>query len=147
VYCGKRTARKTTGGIAPCKKACVEEVPQGQEIAPEDVHSGQASHAPPPVAPPPVVGWTKEEYMKLGSNLSISHTRLMGLLQAYYSDKQTAVEYFCVENKHPQENSYWMTKVRISVWDVDKGGYQVYLDCFHKVSHATMEEIMDDAAF
>jgi len=34
---------------------------------------------------------------------------------------ETIVEYFCVENKHPLENTYWKTKVRISVWDEDKG--------------------------
>jgi hypothetical protein len=51
----------------------------------------------------------------------------MGLLQAYY-DKQTAVEYFCVEDKHTQENSYWMTKVRISVWDVEKGVHPLWLN-------------------
>jgi len=76
----KKTARKSTRGIAPFKKVRVEEVAQEQEIAPEGVQSEQASHAPPPVVPPPTIGSTEEEYTKLGSNLSISHTRLMGLL-------------------------------------------------------------------
>jgi hypothetical protein len=30
----------------------------------------------------------------------------MGLLQAYYSDMETTVEYFYEENKHPLEDTY-----------------------------------------
>jgi hypothetical protein len=55
---------------------------------------------------PPTVAWTKEKYTKLRNNASESHTRLMALLQAYYFDMETTVEYFCEENNHPLENTY-----------------------------------------
>jgi len=110
----RKTVRKSTGKAAPCKKMCVEEVPKEQEIAPAGVQSEQASHAPPQAVSPPNVGWTKEKYTKLGNNVSESHTRLMGLLQAYYSDMETAVEYFYEENKHPLEDTYWKSRVCIS---------------------------------
>ena len=93
------------------------------------------------------MGWTKEKYTKLGNNVSESHARLMGLLQAYNSDMETAVEYFFEENKHPLEDTYWKSRVCISVWDEAKRAFRVYSVYNHRVSHATMKESMDDAAF
>ena len=93
------------------------------------------------------MGWTKEKYTKLANNVSESHTRLMGLLQAYYSDMETAVEYFCEENKHPLEDTYWKSRVCISVWDEAKRAFRVYSVYNHRVSRATMEESMNDATF
>jgi hypothetical protein len=71
----------------------------------------------------------------------------MGLRQAYYSDMETAVEYFCEKNKNPLEDTYWKSRVCISVWDEAKRAFWVYSVYNHRVSRATMEENMDDAAF
>ena len=96
---------------------------------------------------PPNVGWTKEKYTKLGNNASETHTQLMGLLQAYNSDTETTMEYFCEENKHPLEDTYWKSRVCSSVWDEAKRAFRVYSVYNHRVSRATMEESMDDVAF
>jgi hypothetical protein len=93
------------------------------------------------------MGLTKENYTKLGNNASESQTRLMGLLLAYYSDMETAIEYFYEENKHPLGDTYWNSKVCISIWDEAKGDFWVYSVHNHRVSHATMEESMDHVAF
>jgi len=71
----------------------------------------------------------------------------MGLLQAYYSDMETTVEYFYEENKHPLEDTYWKSRVCSSVWDEAKRAFRVYSVYNHRVSRATMEESMDDVAF
>jgi hypothetical protein len=69
------------------------------------------------------------------------------LLQAYYSDMETVVEYFYEENKHPLEDTYWNSRVCISIYDEAKGAFCVYSVYNNMVSHATMEESMDDVAF
>ena len=66
----------------------------------------------------------------------------MGLLQAYNSDTETAVEYFFEENKHPLEDTYWKSRVCSSVWDEAKRAFRVYSVYNHRVSRATMEENM-----
>jgi len=71
----------------------------------------------------------------------------MGLLQAYNSDMETAVEYFFEENKHPLEDTYWKSRVCISIWDEAKRAFRVYLVYNHRISRATMEESIDDADF
>ena len=81
--------------------------------------------------PPPTVGWTKENYTKLGNNASESHTRLMRLLQAYYSDMETVVEYFCEENKHTLENTYWKSRVCIYIKDEEKCAYHLDMNYSH----------------
>jgi hypothetical protein len=48
----RKTARKSTGGAALCKKVRIEEVPKEQEIAPVGVQSEQTSHTPSQAVPP-----------------------------------------------------------------------------------------------
>jgi hypothetical protein len=60
---------------------------------------------------------------------------------------ETTVEYFCEENQHPLEDTYWKSRVCIFVWDEGKRAFRVYSVYNHIVSRATIEESMDDAAF
>ena len=48
--------------------------------------------------PIPPLGWTMMVWYKPGCESSVSHHRLMGILQTYYGDWDTAVEY--VYTKH-----------------------------------------------
>ena len=48
--------------------------------------------------PTPAMGWTTMIWYKLGCESSISHHRLMGILQTYYADWDAAVEYVCEEH-------------------------------------------------
>ena len=45
--------------------------------------------------PIPPLGWTIKVWYKSGCEFSVSHHRLMSLLQTYYSDWDAAVEYIC----------------------------------------------------
>ena len=65
--------------------------------------------------PTPAMGWTTKIWYKLGCESSISHHRLMGILQTYYVDWDTALEYVCNEHTHPLEDTYWKTRVCISI--------------------------------
>ena len=60
---------------------------------------------------------------------------------------ETAVEYFYEENKHTLKNTYWKSRVCISIWDEAKRAFRVYPVYNHRISRATMEESMDDADF
>ena len=56
--------------------------------------------------PTPAMGWTTKIWYKPGCESSISHHRLMGILQTYYVDWYAAVEYVCEEYTHPLEDTY-----------------------------------------
>ena len=59
--------------------------------------------------PIPHLGWTTEVWYKPGCESSISHHRLIRILQTYYGDWDAAVEYVCTERTHPLEDTYWKT--------------------------------------
>ena len=61
--------------------------------------------------PIPPLGWTIKVWYKPGCEFSVSHHRLMSLLQTYYSDWDAAVEYACEEHTHPLEDTYWKVRV------------------------------------
>ena len=65
----------------------------------------------------PPLGWMTKVWYKPGCESSISHHRLMSLLQTYYGDWDAAVEYICNEHTHPLEDTYWKTRVCISIKD------------------------------
>ena len=67
--------------------------------------------------PIPPLGWTTKVWYKPGCESSVSHHRLMGILQTYYADWDAAVEYVCNEHTHPLEDTYWKTRVCISIRD------------------------------
>ena len=56
--------------------------------------------------PTPTMGWTTKIWYKPRCESSISHHRLMGILQTYYTDCDVAVEYVCEEHTHPLEDTY-----------------------------------------
>ena len=41
----------------------------------------------------------------------------MSMLQTYYGDSDAAVEYVCEEYTHPLEDTYWKTRVCITIKD------------------------------
>ena len=64
----------------------------------------------------------------------------MGILQTYYADWDTAVEYVCEEHTHSLEDTYWKTRACISIRDNKKEAYS------HHARRATMEDGIEDAA-
>jgi len=70
--------------------------------------------------PTPTMGWTTKIWYKPGCESSISHHRLMGILQTYYADWDAAVEYVYEEHMHPLEDTYWKTRVCISIHDGER---------------------------
>ena len=56
--------------------------------------------------PTPAMGWTTKIWYMLGCESSVSHHRLMGILQTYYADWDAAMEYVCEEHTHPLEDTY-----------------------------------------
>ena len=70
--------------------------------------------------PIPPLGWTTKVWYKPGCESSVLQHRLMGILQTYYVDWDTAVEYIYYEHTHPLEDTYWKTKVCISIQDEQK---------------------------
>ena len=67
--------------------------------------------------PIPPLGWTTKVWYKPRCESSISHHRLMGILQTYYADWDAIVEYVYNERMHPLEDTYWKTRVCISIRD------------------------------
>ena len=68
------------------------------------------------------------------------------MLQTYYGDWDAAVEYVCEEHTHPLEDTYWKTRVCISIKDEQKGTYQLDSNYVHHTHCATMKDIIEDAA-
>ncbi|XP_066361224.1 uncharacterized protein [Miscanthus floridulus] len=77
------------------------------------------------------LGWTIKVWYKPGCEFSISHRRLMSLLQTYYSDWDAAVEYTCEEHAHPLEDTYWKVRVCITIKDEQKDA-SCPQDCPHE---------------
>ena len=73
--------------------------------------------------PIPPLGWTTKVWYKLGCESSISHHRLVGILQTYYANWDAAVDYVYNEHTHPLEVTYWKTRVCISIKDEQKEAY------------------------
>ena len=71
----------------------------------------------------PPLGWTTKVWYKPGCESSISHHRLMSMLQTYYGDWDAAVEYIYEDHTHPLEDTYWKTRVCISIKDEQKEAY------------------------
>ena len=65
----------------------------------------------------PPLGWTTKVWYKLGCESSVSQHRLKGILQTYYGDWDAAVEYICIECTHRLEDTYWKTRVCITIKD------------------------------
>ena len=96
--------------------------------------------------PTPAMGWTTKIWYKLGCESSISHHRLMGILQTYYADWEAAVEYVCEGHTHPLEDTYWKTRACISIRDEEKEAYQLDASYSYHACCATMEDGIEDAA-
>ena len=67
--------------------------------------------------PTPPLGWTMKIWYKPRCGSSVSHHRLMDILQTYYADWDAAVEYVYTERTYPLEDTYWKTRVCISIKD------------------------------
>ena len=70
----------------------------------------------------------------------------MGILQTYYADWDTAMEYVYNKHTHPLEETYWKTRVCISIQDGKKEAYQLDSNYVHHAHCATMEDSVEDAA-
>ena len=56
------------------------------------------------------------------------------------------MEYVCEEHTHPLEDTYWNTRVCITIKDEQKGAYQLDSNYAHHAHCATMEDSIEDAA-
>ena len=97
--------------------------------------------------PTPTIGWTTKIWYKPGCESSVLQNRLMGILQTYYADWDAAVEYVYTERTHPLEDTYWKTRVCISIRDEQKDAYQLDSNYAHHAHYATMEDSIEDAAY
>ena len=55
------------------------------------------------------------------------------------------MEYVCNEHTHPLRDTYWKTRVCISIWDGEKEAYQLDSNYAHHAHYATMEDSIEDA--
>ena len=55
------------------------------------------------------------------------------------------MEYVCEEHTHPLEDTYWKTRVCITIKDEQKGAYQLDSNYAHHAYRATMEDGIEDA--
>ena len=94
-----------------------------------------------PISP---LGWMTKVWYKPGCESSVSHHRLMSMLQTYYGDWDAAVKYVCEEHTHPLEDTYWKTRVCISIKDEQKGAYQLDSNYAHHAHYATMEDSIEE---
>jgi hypothetical protein len=119
-----------------------EEEANGEEQPPSPPHDEVADDD----VPPPPMGWTMKIYHKARGD-SVSHHRLVGMLAAYFTDWNLAVEYVCWEYTHPLEDTYWKARASIFPRDEEKGEYQLDKMYSHMGHRATMEASIEDAAF
>ena len=56
------------------------------------------------------------------------------------------MEYVYDEHTHPLEDTYWKTRVCISIRDEEKEAYQLDSNYMHHAHRATMEHSIEDAA-
>ena len=56
------------------------------------------------------------------------------------------MEYVCEEYTHPLEDTYWKTRVCLSIWDEEKEAYQLDASYSHHARSATMEDGIEDVA-
>ena len=56
------------------------------------------------------------------------------------------MEYVCNEHTHRLEDTYWKTRVCISIKDEQKGAYQLDSNYAHHAHCATMDDSIEDAA-
>ena len=56
------------------------------------------------------------------------------------------MEYVCTEHAHPLKDTYWKTRVCISIRDEQKDAYQLDSNYAHHAHCATMEDSIEDAA-
>ena len=56
------------------------------------------------------------------------------------------MEYVYEEHTHPLEDTYWKTRVCISIKDEQKDAYQLDSNYAHHAPCATMEDSIEDAA-
>ena len=55
------------------------------------------------------------------------------------------MEYVCTERTHPLEDTYWKTRVCISIRDGEKEAYQLDSNYAHHTHCVTMEDSIEDA--
>ena len=56
------------------------------------------------------------------------------------------MEYVCTERTYPLEDTYWKSRVCISIKDEQKDAYQLDSNYAHHTHCATMEDSIEDAA-
>ena len=87
----------------PTPKPVQEEPQEVKVVHLSDDDEEDVAEEDEPILP---LGWTIKAWYKLGCESSVSHHRLMSMLQTYYSDWDVAVEYVCEEHTHPLEDTY-----------------------------------------
>ena len=56
------------------------------------------------------------------------------------------MEYVCNEHMHPLEDTYWKTRVCISIQDGEKEAYRLDSNYAHHAHCVTIEDSIEDAA-
>jgi hypothetical protein len=60
-------------------------------------------------------GWTRTYIYKHAPHMAYHHKLLNDMLQDYYADLNTGIQYYCVEYTHPTEATYWKSELTVTV--------------------------------
>ena len=110
----------------------------------KDMHEEEAPSA---LADNPRMGWTEELYFKDPEADAFFHDLLVKTLENYYPDLQATLEYRSTEHRHPLMSSYWDTELWIKSVANNKKARKVESIHTTRVSRATVERSMADAAY
>jgi hypothetical protein len=121
----------TSPAPAPAAPAAIGE----QEMAPTDEEE-----------PEDEPGWTRTYIYKHAPHMAYHHKLLNDMLQDYYANLNTDIQYYCAEYTHPTKATYWKTDLIVNVWKDDKNGRVVNTVHGHTSKRAEAFDSMEDAA-
>jgi len=92
------------------------------------------------------MGWTTVVWFLESDPKAFFHELLVLALNRYYSDLHATLEYYCIEHRHPLRRSHWDTELIIKTIDATKGIRRMESKHLSRVSRATANNSMADAA-
>jgi hypothetical protein len=90
-------------------------------------------------------GWTHTYIYKHAPHTAYHHKLLHDMLQDYYANLNTGIQYYCTEYTHPTEATYWKTELTVTIWKDDKNGRVLNTVDGHTSKCAEALDSMEDA--
>jgi cytoplasmic iron level regulating protein YaaA (DUF328/UPF0246 family) len=91
-------------------------------------------------------GWTRTYIYKHAPHTAYHQKLLNDMLQDYYADLNTDIQYYCAEYTHPTKATYWKSELTVTVWKDDKNGRVVNTVHGHTSKRAEAFDSMEDTA-